>query len=344
MKKALSILVFIHTAFLAISQQQYPLEWDKYMTGRYIYDFQSYNNKDNKEESQVKEYLTNVARSNLAKQIAVKVKDVARIDKYSLDGRTSTQYDATTEFFTDIELKFAKTESFYNQDSRECYVIAYINKEEAREYYENELHLLYNTIEKSLQLADRYISEGYKPKARNELENILPGISVVEDCLLWLNILGMQQDKLVALHDYITDKKQKFKNIIAELEQGVSIYLICTADMFGSNYYALQDKIKGILSEDACNFVNSKEEADYCITVKSRSREYNIIPFGKGFSYVSYVDANISIDNVIASQQMYENQISVKGVHIKNYTEAARVAYENIAKQLGAIILRSIKK
>lgn len=344
MTRGILTIIYIYITFASAAQQQYPQIWLNYMTEGYVYDVQSDYNGENKDEIFFKEYLANLARTSLAKQIEVKVEDIAKIAKYSLDGRTATKYVVSTKFSTNVDLKFAKTLTFYNPDTKQGYALAYINKKEAQNYYENELHLLYNKIESAMQLADRYISDGHKPKARHELENILPDVSVAEDCLLWLNILGMQREKLIALQNYITDKKQELKSIITELAHGVSIYLTCSSDMFGSSYAALQDKLKGVLSESGCNFANTRETADYSITVKCTSRKYNTVPFGKGYSYVSYVDASISIDNVVASQRIYENIVSIKGVHIINYTEAARVAYDKVGQQLGPVILKNIRK
>ena len=344
MTRGILTLIFTYITFASATQQQYPQVWLNYMTEGYIYDVQGDYNIENKDEIAFKEYLANLARTSLAKQIEVKVEDIARIAKYSLDGRTATKYVASTKFSTSVELKFAKTLTFYNTNTKQGYALAYINKKEAQNYYENELHLLYNKIESAMQLADRYISEGHKPKARQELENILPDVSVADDCLLWLNILGMQREKLITLQNYISEKKQELKSIITELTHGVSIYLTCSSDMFGSNYAALQEKLKGVLSESGCNFASTIETADYYIIVKCSSRKYNTVPFGKGYSYISYVDASISIDNVTALQRIYENVISVKGVHLMNYTEAVRVAYDKLGKQLGLLILENIEK
>lgn len=328
----------------APAQQQYPAEWGKYVTEGYLYDVQAGYNAEGKSEARFKEYLAGVARTNLARQIEVRVEDVAKTDKFSSDGRTSIQYAASTRFSTDVELKLVRMQTFYDPHTGQGAAIAYIDKEEARNYYENEILLLCRRFESAMQLADRYVSEGHKPEARSELESVAPDMAAADDCLLWLNILGMQRNALISLQNYVTDKKQALKNAITGLTHGITVYLACTSDIFGSSYTALQDKVKGVLSESGCSFAASPDSADYVVTLRCSSRKYNAVPFGKGYSYVSYADASISIENTIASRRIYENAVSAKGVHMAGYAEAARVAYDKIARLLGEEILKNMER
>ena len=61
-------------------------------------------------------------------------------------------------------------------------------------------------------------------------------------------------------------------------------------------------------------------------------------------SYFAYADARITIDKGATSQRIYENEISVKGGHTQNYTQAAKTAYKDLSRQLSEIIEGNIRE
>ena len=69
------------------------------------------------------------------------------------------------------------------------------------------------------------------------------------------------------------------------MEYGTSIYVECVADMFGQSYFNLQKELKAKLSENGCNFVDDKASADWAITIKASSRQYNTMDFGSSVNY-----------------------------------------------------------
>ncbi len=330
--------------YFGINAQQYPPEWLKYTSGGYIYDIQSdYNNRD-LTETKFKNYLLDIARTNLAKQIQVQVQDVAKLDKLSNNGRTSITYSSNTSFSTDVNLKLVETKTSYDPTTKQGFAIAYLNRDAAQNYYQNELMLVYNKIDNSVVLSNNFIESGFKTKAKSELESSLKHFVLIDEPLFWMNIFGVSQSVLTDWTERFNAKERAIKQMLAEFKHSTTIYLSCSADIFGKPYPSLQNELKGILAVDGCNFTNDPANAEWSVIVICNSREHSQTSFGKTTSYFTYVNAQIVIDKVITSQRIYENEIYAKGGHTTGYSQAALDAYKNLKNEIGEIISKNIKQ
>lgn len=341
--KSICFFLLLLWGSLGIKAQQYPPEWVRFTYSGYMYDIQSDSNDRNMSETDFKNYLLNIARINLAKQIQVRVQDVAELNKQSVNGRTSITYSSSTNFSTDVNLKLVETRTAYNSISRMGYAIAYIDKEVAHNYYKNKLSLGYNKINNSIALAENFVSAGFKSKAQSELEASREHFAEADEPLFWMNIFGVSQLELGEWQERFNVAEQNVKRMLADLKHGTVICLSCTADIFGKPYYALQNELKGILAADGCSFTDDPTGADWVIAVTCNTREYSNVKVGNSNSYFSYVDARLVIDKVITSQRIYKDEISVKGGHTFGYSEAAKAGYKEIKQEIGKIIKNSIK-
>ncbi len=341
MKRVWFLICLLWISF-GTKAQQYPPEWVKYTYGGYIYDIQSDINNRNLSETDFKNYLLNIARTNLAKQIEVRVQDAAELSKLSVNGRTAIAYSSNTVFSTDVNLKLVETRTSYNPVSKTGYAIAYIDRNAARDYYKKDLTLIYNRINNSIVLAENFIASGFKSKARSELDSSVKQFGHVDEPLFWMNIFGSSQSDLSEWLDRFNNAEQTVKRMLADLQHGTVICLSCNAEILGKPYPALQNELKGILAADGCSFTDSPTEADWVITVTCKAKEYSNVKVGSSNTYFSYVNAQIVIDKVITSQRIYEDEISVKGGHTFGYEEAAKAGYKEIKQQIGKIIKEKI--
>ncbi len=342
MKKALIVSILLCVA-LCGAAQQYPPEWVNYTSGRFLSNIQTDYNSGNKSETDFKNYLLNTARAELAKQISMQVRDVAELDKTAVDGRASVIYRSSTTFRTDVSLKLLETKTYYDPYKKEGAAIAYIEKEAARDYYMSEVNNFLGKAENALTVSRNYIGSGFKGKAKAELEAILPVFRQADESFVWLWIFGLPRNESEQLLARRNDLEQDVKKMLADLQHAMSIYLVCSADIFGTKYPALQNELKGRLASGGCSFADSPDKADWVIKINVSAREYNQINTGGTVSYFAYADADITIDKMITSQRIYEDGISVKGGHTLGFREAARAACKDMAKQLGNTILQNIQ-
>ncbi|MBQ8564765.1 MAG: hypothetical protein IJ442_02905 [Bacteroidaceae bacterium] len=342
--KRVSFIVCLCSLALYSIAQQYPTEWEKYTDKKYMYDIQSDINTLDKSETDFKNYLLNIARTNLAKQIHVKVEDYAALKKQAINGTTSITYSSLTSFSTNVDMKLVETKTTYDASSKTGHAIAYINREVAQDFYRNELSIILNKINNSILLAESYIGAGFKSKAQAELNLSLNLFAPIDNNILWLNLFGTSQSEISQWQNSFSTTEQKIKQKLADLEYGTVIYLSCKADLFGTTYTKLQNELKGILATDGCSFTNNPAEADWAITIYCYATEYTSNNFGNTTTYFAYVNAQIVIDKVITSQRIYEDEITIKGGHTTGFTQAAKDGYKKIKKQLGEAISRNIKQ
>lgn len=343
MKKYLVLLLFVISS-LIVKAQQYPAEWVAYTHSGYVFDIQSDTNDRNLSETDFKNYLLDIARTNLAKQIQIQVQDAASINKVSNDGHTSVSYASSTRFSTDVNLKLVETKSVYNPESKYGYAIAYINRYNASNYYKNELMLIYNKIINSIELSKMYIEEGFKVKAKSVLDSSLKQLALIDEPMLWMNIFGVQQGELKEWTDKFTTEEHTVKQMLAGLHYSTTVCVLCDAELCGERYPSFANEIKGALSTGEYTFSEDVESADFVIRVTSTTREGSVIPVGGSPAYFAYADAEISITKRATAQVVYENKLSAKGGDTRNFTEAARSAYKDLKKRIASAIKTTIKQ
>lgn len=331
------ILAFVWT-FLGLNAQNCPPEWVKYTYGGYLYDIQHDVKPLNLLESDFKNHLLNTARTNLARQIEVRVKDSAELNKMSVDGKTKVSYSSTTNFLTELDLKLVETRAIYNSNTYEGYAIAYVNKAAAVNFYKNELSIISNKISNHIELANNYEESGFKKKAQNELNKTLELFSKVEEPLFWINVFGAEQSDLNKLQEDFNFTEQLIVRRMAELEHSNVIYISCVADIFGKPYTTMVNSIKGELSKKGCSFTSDPQSADWVINIICSSREYSSVKTGSNNTFFAYIDAKITIDKISTSQRIYENEITMKGGHTSGFNGAAKVGYQDISIELSKII------
>lgn len=338
----LSILVIL--SLECIAQQTLPQEWVQYTSDEYIFDIQCDFNEQNLPEAELKKYLLDIVRANIAKQIQVQIQDYAKLNKESKNGQATIIYLSETKYSTDVELRLLETKTYYNRTTKECYAIAYINKFAASRYYQNEISNFLSKVDNSLSIAKDFIDTGFKYRAKIELETILSEFNIISKDFFWLDLLGVSLNKSAMLLSLWNEKEQAINRLLTELQYGISIYLSCTTNIFGDEYQLLQNELKGKLSVEGCNFTSTPENADWIIMINITARKHDLLNLKSHSIYFAYVDANIVIDKSVTSQRIYENGISIKRGDTGSYKNAAQAACKQLCEELGIIIIQNIKR
>lgn len=343
MKRTFVLLTFAIVS-LIVNAQQYPAEWVDYTHSGYLSDIQGDSNSKDLPEIDFKNYLLNVALTNLAKHIQVRVHDVANLAKLSKDGRTSITYSANTQFSTDVNFQLVETKTVYDSSSKYGYAIAYINKAKACQYYKKEIEVILNNIDNAVTIARNYIDTGFRERAKTELQQTSYQFAKIDKPMTWLNICDMPSHENSMLQDRINRLNQTVKQMIADLQYGATIYLLCDADLFGKKYLTFSSAIKGQLSRNGFSFSEDIDSADFIIKITAVSTEGTNVSIGQVSAYFTYVDAIISVTKRVTSQVIYEDKYSVKGSHTQNFEEAAKMAYREIEKNIAPAIKSTIKQ
>lgn len=330
MKQVLAIIILLFLGISAKTQQNYPSEWVKYISDGYFYDIESSYNKQD---------ALDLARSNLAKQIQVVVKDAGQLDKKVVNGITDIYYTSQTNFITDLVLNRSETQSYYNHTLDKHFVIVYINKNNARTFYENDVKRIISNINNVISTADNYINAGFKSKAKSELDNSSSWFDDAKKALFWLNVLELDENKFHQYVENINQLEQTVKLMSAKLEYGTTYCVVCKADIFGKDYPTLKNEIKGELSTLGCNFVDDPNQADYVIYVDASARKHPV-SHTDNTPYYAYIDATITIDKVATKQRIFVDVIQppVKGGSFTSYEDAGHEGYKKAGKEINRII------
>lgn len=336
-------LAFVLLVGLSVKAQSYPMEWSKYANEGHFFAIESGSNTQKMDESKFRNDLLDLARANLSKQIQVRVEEVSQLDKTAINGISDIRYASSRRYTTDLDLKLAKTESQTDIVTGEVFVIAYINKREACRYYGNEFQMLLGKVDNACQIAENYERQGFKLKAKNELQDALSELDATEEIFFWFNIFGMQEQQLQDYLDQSHGKEQSLKSKIAELEHNVTYCVVCVADNFGKSYPKLANEVKGGLSSSGCSFTDDPAAADYVIHIEASAREYNKANIGGSTACFAFVDVEVSIDKTATNQRIFEDELSVKGSHTLGFEEAAREAYKQTGKAIVKLLQENIE-
>lgn len=337
MKRVVFVLLLCSMFFMVIGQEV-PPEWVKYTYGGYFYDIQHDKNVRHLSETAFKQYLLDVARANLAKTVQTRVTEEAIMHKQAVDGQTHVVYSATSRFSTDVDLRFVETAFTYNSQTQEGKALAFINKSTACQYYRNEALMALGKIENAIEVAENYVRNGFPARARAELEGVAVDMEKTDITFFWLSFFGLPKQEMEDLLAQRNRLERQVKQKVSEMIHANRIYLSCAADLYGQPYYKLQNEIKGRLSETGCSWVSDAAQADWVIRVEASARNYNASQIGNITTYFSYVDAQITIDKTVTGQRIFSDEITVKGGHTLNFTEAARAAYKEVSQKIGKVI------
>lgn len=330
MKRLFPIVLLLLLGTVATAQN-YPQEWTRYTSDAYFHDIES---------DATKQTALNRARTNLARQMQVRVTEVSRMDKNVVDGRSSIMYSSMQTLSTDVDMDLVESRSHYNEAQGKYYVLVYIYKAAACTYYENEVKMLVSNVSNALTIADNYIATGFRGKAKTELQTALKRFDGAAKPFFWLNVFGFDDHRLQQYLTRVHDLEQGVKQRLADLEYGTTYCVVCNADLYGQRYVKLANEVKGELSTSGCNFVDNPVDADYVIRIQASARKYNEF---QG-AYFTYVDAAVSIEKNATGQRIFEDEVSVKGAHTLGYTEAARDGYKQISKEISKLLKQNIKQ
>lgn len=280
-------------------------------------------------ESEQTNKLLDIARANIAKQIQIKIEDNAS--------------SARVHSVPEVDVTMMETKSHFNSKSNKIFVIAFINKTEAHRFYKRQADVIFNNVEKHITITETYVETGFMSKAKEEIKKAEAEFKKLEQPIFFLTVFDCPDYELHEILQRYSGLEQTVKRKISEMEYGTSIYVECVADMFGQSYFNLQKELKAKLSENGCNFVDDKASADWAITIKASSRQYNTMDFGSSVNYFSYVDAEIAVEKVVTNQRIYEDMLTEKDGHTHNFTEAARDAYKKITPKIIELVTENIK-
>ena len=326
----------------------------EYPNSKYFTGFVEGQRQNGESVEAAKKRLRDAARVEASSTILVRVQSQTTVTGLSktiktMEGtfRQSTrelQSETTTK--VDMEIPGLQTEAWQNPLNGNIVAFAFVEKRTLIRQLEKKITVCLTKIETALDQIDQFVSNGQKIQARELATNTLPQFNEVDEAQKILAVVDVNADEESLQLQETRDLQRRLIENIAQLKNGLNIYISCHAYMFGQNYSALKGEIEGALSPMGCTFVSRADQSDWAIYVTASAREYNKIGEGNDAQYVVYVDTKLSIDKTPTGQRVYEEQLeSEKGIWTISYEEAARRdGYKKVSKKLSEIIKEQIQQ
>ena len=355
MKKLLIFLLSALSLTAVAQQPNWYSDSDRdfnYPRGQYFVGFAEGQRQSGESVEAAMSRMKNAARVEAMSTIRVHVQNTTVNQALSQTLRTmegtfrqsAREFSSATTTNVDMEIPGLQVEAWRYPQTGEIAAFAYVKKATLIRQLEKKITVGLTKIETSLDQIDQLISTGQKLQARELAQKTLPQFYEIDETQKILAAVDENADEETLQLQETRALQHRLTGVIADLKNGINIYLICNAYMFGQTYNALKGEIQGALSPMGCTFVRSGSEADWVITIAATAREYNKSDFGGVSSYFAYVDAKISIEKGATGQRVYEDAISEKGGHTHNYEQAARTAYKDISPKISKIIKEQIQQ
>lgn len=254
------------------------------------------------------------------------------------------EFSSATRTSVDMEIPGLQIESWQNPQNGTIATFAYVKKNALIRQLEKKITIGLTKIETALDQIDQLISNGQKMQARTVAEETLPLFFEVDEAQQLLAAVDDSADEESLQLQETRTLQHRLTEHIAQLKNGINIYLSCKALMFGQHYTALKGELQGELSKIGCTFMPGASGSDWQIYVTCTAREYNTVNIADMKQYFVYVDAQIIVEKTATGQRIYENSISEKGGHTLGYEQAARQAYRDISPRISQIIKEQIQQ
>ncbi len=254
------------------------------------------------------------------------------------------EFTSSTTTTVDMKIPGLQIESWRNSQTGTIYAFAYVKKSTLIRQLEKQITIALTKVEMSLDQVDQLIATGQKLQARSAAEKALPLFTEVDEAQKLLVAVDSDATEETLMLSETRQLQQRLMAMVAQLKNALTICLKADAKIFSSTYPALQEELKGALSQLGCNFVTDPSTADWVIDIAAQAREYNTMTMGNVNTYFVYVDATVSITKTATGQRVYENMFSEKGGHTHNYHQAAREAYRYLTPKLHTAIESQVRQ
>lgn len=357
MKKTITLFLFF--ASLSVMAQNAPSWYDpdmralEYPHSQYFVGSAEGRRSVNESIETATKRLKDAARVEAVSSIRTHVKNTTISQSLSQTLRTMEGtfrqsvrgFSSATETSVDIDIPGLQVESWRNPQTGEIVAFAYVKKSTLIRQLEKKITVYLTKIETSLDQIDQLVSNGQKLQARDVATKILTMFAEVDEAQKLLAAVDEDADEESLQLQETRDLQRRLIAFVAQLKNGLNVFVSCYAYMFGQSYNALKGEIEGELSKLGCSFVGRADQSDWAVYIVATAREYNKTTDDADAHYYVYIDAKLTIDNTTTGQRVYEEQLEPeKGGHTFNYEQAAREGYKEISPKICDIIKEQIQQ
>jgi len=273
------------------------------------------------------------AQSKLSESIVVTVQASSALQTSVRQETTSTNYDQSIRTASNAVLAKVDVKSYFDKKSGYIYGFAAVKKKDLADFYRSGINSLFSFAEKEFALAEQQAEQGKKKAA-------LGRIQAIEDSLKNVAYWGSLLQAVASDNSYIGQEKALWQRAGAmkmQLQGGTSVYL----DISGDNGL---ENLGAEMQEKGCNcsIAETKEDADYAITVKTKLSRCNKADFGQVYCWAN---ASVSVFNSKTKKSANLKIPEAKGGWTEGNTEkATEESFKNLTENLVQQLIKEMEK
>lgn len=215
-------------------------------------------------------------------------------------------------------------------------VFAQTNQKQVQQLSQ-QISLEIEEIDAALPQINILMKKGEKAKAKTMVKKALKQIEKIEAEYKQLAQLDEIAAKEIQPLSQILETK-RYLIVKASTLRYTSVYIICEAKLFDTDYSTILNEIQSSLSDNNVSFVDGDSISDWVVKISAKAREYNKADFGGMSNYFSYVDAKTIIEKTSSGKRIVEKTFSEKGGSPISFEQAAQEAYKKLSPQISATI------
>jgi len=299
-----------------------------YPAGAFLTGFVSEAVRPGDDIPQAQERMKAEAQKALSESIRVRIEGHTYTSDQSLraNGKEETlsTYRASVHASSNIELVGVKTDAWFDSRKNEVYAFAFVNKHELAEYCKADIDLLLTQIESALRTSAELEQDGEKGKARKQCKDALSMLEQVREAQNLLMIIDAADSE--SLRQPLAETlRNAATHLMARLAQAVYVYVESREWIFGKEVDVIANKLKAVLANNGCSFVDDPAQADFKLTLDASAREASN---SDGLVYC-YADVKIALFAVHKQKGVYEDIISQRSGSVDK-ERAGRKALESV--------------
>ncbi|MBR4562991.1 MAG: hypothetical protein IKO26_00875 [Paludibacteraceae bacterium] len=160
-----------------------------------------------------------------------------------------------------------QVDAWKNPENNEVVAFAYIKKSTLCRQMDKQITAEITRIETSLENAEALIANGQKLLAHEAINKVPPSFQKIEQAQLILIATDPLSDAESLQIDETRQLSKRYISLYTELKNSINLYLVCTTDILGDNYFPIEDQIKKELSKAGCTFVEDSANADWTVKI-----------------------------------------------------------------------------
>jgi len=277
------------------------------------------------------------AQSKLSESIVVTVQGSSAVQissRQTQKGETiNTNYDQNIRTASNAILAKMDVKSYFDKASGYIYGFAAVKKKDLAEFYRSNINSLFSYAEKEFALVQQQAEQGRKKAA-------LDKIQAVEDTLKNVGYWGSLLQIVESDNSYIKHEQDFWKragDMKMQLQNGTSVYL----DISGDNDL---ETLGAEMQEKGCNcsISETKEGADYSVTIKNKLGDCT--EAGNGLVFC-YANATVAVNSLKHSKPISVKIPEAKGGSPNNNKEKATAeTFKKLISSLAEKINKTINQ